>query len=380
MPSELPSDQITLPEHLEKSGEAPSGESTTTPSKNALKKAAKDREKAEKAARRAEAEKAQKEQAAANDSAKHLYGKLEYPTTLPEHPPQITAVEDLYDAQEDRKVTIEANVDNARVQSSKLAFLVLRESGHSIQAVIGEGGPTGISRQMVKWCGGLNNETAVEVTGSVKQPEEPVTSTTVSNFELHVEKLFIVAEAVEKLPVQYKDCLLPAPVGESLQEDVKTTTTEEVKQPEKILTSLEARLNHPVIDKRTPCAHAIIELESAIKDLYQEYMRKHDFISITSSKIAGAPTEGGAGVFNIDYFGGKATLTQSPQFFKQMAIAMNFKRVYEIGQVYRAESSNTHRHLTEVSMSTFCPPRFPFSIFSFSFLHFCFSHARAFER
>lgn len=327
----------------ERPREGEGGESTTAPSKSALKRAAKDKEKAEKAAKRAEEERARKEQAAANDTAKHLYGILSYPNDLPTDPPTLTRLESLYEAREDQEVTVLARVDNARVQSAKLAFLVLRKGRHSIQAVISEGGPHGISRPMVKWCGGLNNETALKVTGLIKQPVEPVTSTTVSNFELHVEKVFVVAGSVEKLPLQYKDCLLPAPIGEGVQEDVKGTDTQD-----RVNTSLEARLNNPVIDKRTPAMQAVFKLESGIKMLFLEFMEKHDFTFITSSKIAGAATEGGAGVFEVKYFDGTATLTQSPQFFKQMAIAMDFERVCEIGQVYRAESSNTHRHLTEV--------------------------------
>ena len=341
MASEQPSEQTPLPERS-KEGEA--GGNATGPSPKALKKAAKEKEKAEKAAKRAEAERAQREQAAANDTAKHLYGTLSYPENPPVDPPTLTRLESLYDAKEDQEVTVLARVDNARVQSSKLAFLVLRKGRHSIQAVIAEGGLSGVSRLMVKWCGGLNNETALKVTGLVKQPIEPVTSTTVSNFELHVETVFVVAGSVEKLPVQYKDCLLPAPIGEGVHEEVKGTDTKD-----KVITSLEARLNHPVIDKRTPAMHAVFKLESGIKMLFLEFMEKHDFTFITSSKIAGAATEGGAGVFEIKYFDGAATLTQSPQFFKQMAIAMDFERVCEIGQVYRAESSNTHRHLTEAS-------------------------------
>ena len=348
MASEQSAQQASLPERS-KEGE---GDNTTAPSKNALKKAAKDKEKAEKAAKRAEVERAQKEQAAANDTAKHLYGTLSYPNDPPIDPPALTRLENLYDAKEDQETTILARVDNARVQSSKLAFLVLRKGRHSIQAVIAEGGSSGISRQMAKWCGALNNETALKVTGLVKQPIEPVTSTTVSNFELHVEKVFVVAGSVEKLPLQYKDCLLPAPIGEGVQEEVKGADTKD-----KVITSLEARLNNPVIDKRTPAMHAVFKLESGIKMLFLEFMEKHDFTFITSAKIAGAATEGGAGVFEIKYFDGTATLTQSPQFFKQMAIAMDFERVCEIGQVYRAESSNTHRHLTEVCTVSLCMHR-----------------------
>jgi len=71
------------------------------------------------------------------------------------------------------------------------------------------------------------------------------------------------------------------------------------------------------------------------------------FIEIHSPKLQGAATESGASVFKVSYFKGNAYLAQSPQLAKQMAIAADFERVYEIGPVFRAEDSNTHRHLTE---------------------------------
>lgn len=64
-------------------------------------------------------------------------------------------------------------------------------------------------------------------------------------------------------------------------------------------------------------------------------------------QILGAASEGGANVFEVNYFGRKAYLAQSPQFYKQMLITSHFSRVMEIGPVFRAENSNTARHLTE---------------------------------
>lgn len=76
-------------------------------------------------------------------------------------------------------------------------------------------------------------------------------------------------------------------------------------------------------------------------------MSSHGFLEIHSPKLQGAATESGASVFKVSYFKGSAFLAQSPQLAKQMAIAADFERVYEIGPVFRAEDSNTHRHLTE---------------------------------
>ncbi|KAL8715661.1 MAG: hypothetical protein Q9225_006337 [Loekoesia sp. 1 TL-2023] len=313
------------------------------PSKNAFKKAQKEKEKAEKAARRQEQERQQREQAEANDTAKHLYGPLpsssDSPANLPKQ--EFTELAQLYDAKEDQEVTVDARIHNARVQSAKLAFLVLREEAHTIQAVIAEGGSNKISRQMVKWCGGINSESIVRATGLVKQPVEPVTSTSISNFELHVEKIYMISEAAQMLPVQVKDCMRPPPLNEDLKEEAETDAQ---GLP---VVSLAARLNNRVLDGRTAANQAIFQLQSGISNLFIEFMNANRFTWINSSRLVGAATEGGAGVFEIRYFDTKAYLTQSPQFFKQMAIAMDMKRVCEIGPVFRAENSNTHRHLTE---------------------------------
>ena len=311
------------------------------PSKSALKKAAKEKEKAEKAAKRQEQERQQKEQAEASDTAKHLYGALALPSE-PSTSQEFAELADLYDAKEDQEVTVDARVHNARVQSAKLAFLVLREGPHTIQAVIAEGGANKVSRQMVKWSGGLNTESIVRVTGLVKQPLEPVTSTSISNYELHVASIYLISAAAQQLPIQVKDCMRPPPMGD------ESTQAEEQAADGTPIVSLSARLNNRVLDARTAANNAIFQLQSGVSNLFIEYMNKHNFTWIQSSKIAGAATEGGAGVFEIKYFDTKAYLTQSPQFFKQMAIAMDMKRVCEIGPVFRAENSNTHRHLTEV--------------------------------
>ena len=314
------------------------------PSKNALKKAAKEKEKAEKAAKRQEQEKQDREKAEASDTAKHLYGSLPpSPESSSPLSQEFTELLELYNAKEDQEVTVDVRVHNARVQSAKLAFLVLREEAHTIQAVIAEGGAHKISRQMVKWCGGINGESIIRVTGLVKQPKEPVTSTSISNFELHVEKIYMISEAAEKLPVQVKDCMRPPPMGDENQEE------SEIDSQGMPVVSLNARLNNRVLDVRAAANQAIFQLQGGISNLFIEYMNRHNFQWIQSSKIVGAATEGGSGVFEIKYFDSKAYLTQSPQFFKQMAIAMDMKRVCEIGPVFRAENSNTHRHLTEVS-------------------------------
>ncbi len=90
-------------------------------------------------------------------------------------------------------------------------------------------------------------------------------------------------------------------------------------------------------------------------------MRKHGSRKFNTAKLLGAATEGGSEVFEVNnYFGKQAYLAQSPQHHKQMLIAGDCESVFEIGPVFRAENSNTHRHLTEVSCrSSWLFPRLP---------------------
>jgi len=110
---------------------------------------------------------------------------------------------------------------------------------------------------------------------------------------------------------------------------------------------LDTRLNSRVVDLRTQTNQAVFTLQAGIGNLFREYLSGNGFIEIHSPKLQGAATESGASVFKVSYFKGNAFLAQSPQLAKQMAIAADFERVYEIGPVFRAEDSNTHRHLTE---------------------------------
>lgn len=76
-------------------------------------------------------------------------------------------------------------------------------------------------------------------------------------------------------------------------------------------------------------------------------MFSKNFIGIHTPKLIGGSSEGGASVFKLDYNGQPACLAQSPQLYKQMAICGGFGRVFEVGSIFRAEKSNTHRHLCE---------------------------------
>jgi nondiscriminating aspartyl-tRNA synthetase len=107
------------------------------------------------------------------------------------------------------------------------------------------------------------------------------------------------------------------------------------------------RLNNRIVDLRTRPSQSIFRIQSGICNLFRSYLDSQGFIEIHTPKLQGGATESGATVFELNYFGRPAFLAQSPQLAKQMAIAADFERVYEIGAVFRAEDSNTPRHLTE---------------------------------
>ena len=93
----------------------------------------------------------------------------------------------------------------------------------------------------------------------------------------------------------------------------------------------------------------MFKTQSLFVNKCREFLNDRDFIEIHSPKLIGAESESGAGVFKVDYFDRNAYLAQSPQFYKQMAMAAGFERIYESGPVFRAEKFASRKHATEFS-------------------------------
>lgn len=110
--------------------------------------------------------------------------------------------------------------------------------------------------------------------------------------------------------------------------------------------NLDTLFENRVIGLRNPKEANIFKIQAAVKESVRQYLHSQDFTEFNSPKLLGAPTEGGAEVFTLDYFGKVATLAQSAQFYKQMMVGV-FERAYEINPTYRAEPSATTRHMTE---------------------------------
>ena len=91
----------------------------------------------------------------------------------------------------------------------------------------------------------------------------------------------------------------------------------------------------------------IFQIQSVIVKYMREYLYNNKFTEIHTPKLIGAASESGSDVFEVKYFDRKAYLAQSPQFYKQMAMASGFSRIFEVAPCFRAENSNTSRHATE---------------------------------
>ena len=111
---------------------------------------------------------------------------------------------------------------------------------------------------------------------------------------------------------------------------------------------LDLRLDARALDMRGPRAPAVFRMRHHALAGIREYLSSARFTEITTPKIIGSASEGGANLFSLEYFGRTAYLAQSPQLYKEQ-MTMGLERVYEIANFYRAEKSHTGRHLTEFS-------------------------------
>ena len=111
--------------------------------------------------------------------------------------------------------------------------------------------------------------------------------------------------------------------------------------------NIDTRLDYRWIDLRTEKNQLMFEMQTELVKAFREFWLERNFIEIHTPKLIATASESGADVFELDYFDGKAYLAQSPQFYKQMAMASGFERIFESGPVFRAEKSNTNKHATE---------------------------------
>jgi aspartyl/asparaginyl-tRNA synthetase len=213
-----------------------------------------------------------------------------------------------------------------------MVFVVLRQGVDTIQGLVQVSGDGRVSKQMVKWVAGINLESIVMVHGTVKKVSEEIKSATVTDAEVHITKIYLVSEAPAQPPILYEDA---------------SRSDQTAKESGLPTVELSTRLDNRVIDLRIQSNQAIFRISSGVGQFFRDYLYKLGFVEFHTPKLIAAASEGGANVFKVTYFNKDAFLAQSPQLYKQMLVVGGFERVMEIGPVFRAENSQTHRHMTE---------------------------------
>lgn len=208
------------------------------------------------------------------------------------------------------EVRISGNVWSRR-DHGKIVFLDVHDRTGLIQVVV-----TG------ELAGELRVQDVVNIEGKISSRPEKLFNPDIitGQIELQGEKIEVLAKSAE----------LPFDMGQK-ELDLQLPTL----------------LDHRSLSLRHPKVQAIFKVQAVIIDSFREFMKQQDFFEFQAPAIVPEVAEGGAEVFKVDYFDGKAYLTQSPQFYKQIAVSA-FERVFSVNKVFRAEPSVTTRHLTEI--------------------------------
>ncbi|RMZ85125.1 hypothetical protein DV738_g17, partial [Chaetothyriales sp. CBS 135597] len=243
-------------------------------------------------------------------------------------------IDDITEDRVGEEVTLRARLHHARNMGTKLVFLIFRQQISTLQGVLVEK-PGEVGPLMMHWAEHLRTASIVLVTGVLQKPAIPVKSASVHNVEIHVTSLKVIVKRAEPVPFSVQEA------------EVVTHDEEHKEEGRQSQIPNRTRLANRIMDLRTSTSQSIFRIQAGIGNMFRSNLDDRNFIEIHTPKLQGAATESGASVFQVNYFGRKAFLAQSPQLSKQMAIASDFERVYEIGAVFRAENSNTHRHLTE---------------------------------
>ena len=110
---------------------------------------------------------------------------------------------------------------------------------------------------------------------------------------------------------------------------------------------IDVKMDYRWIDLRRDKNHLMLKLQTTLTAAMREFLVERNFVEIHTPKLIAAASESGSDVFAVKYFDTTAYLAQSPQFYKQMAMASGLERIFETGPVFRAEKSYTNKHATE---------------------------------
>jgi nondiscriminating aspartyl-tRNA synthetase len=210
-------------------------------------------------------------------------------------------------------VLIQGWVNSLRKHGT-VAFIDLRDRTGLVQVVF--------SGDLLEKINDLKIESAVEIEGIVKARGEKYINPKLASgtVEIDASKLHVLASAAP----------LPFDTGkETLDLELPTL------------------LDHRAITLRHSSVKSIFSTQAIIIEAFRQFMQKNEFVEFQAPSIVPAHAEGGAEVFEVEYFDHKAYLSQSPQLYKQIAMTA-FERVFSVNKVFRAEPSVTSRHLTEI--------------------------------
>ena len=214
-----------------------------------------------------------------------------------------------------KEVTIQGFVDKIR-NLQYVQFVIVRDHTGKVQVTIEKNEQNKSLNNIIDNC---TNESTVKITGEVL--EAP--SVKMGGMEIIPSSIEITSLSEKELPIDIK---------------VKNNALRET------------RLDWRYLDLRREDNNLLFECQSYIEKCMRDYYYDHGYREIHTPKISATSAESGAEMFKLDYFGEKACLSQSPQFYKQMTMASGFNRVFEMGPVFRAENSHTSYHATEIQM------------------------------
>lgn len=212
-----------------------------------------------------------------------------------------------------QEIELQGFVDKIR-DLQYVQFVVLRDSSSKVQVTIEKNDENKAMNDVIST---LTKESTVLVKGLLK--ESP--NVKLRGMEMIPSSFVITSLSEEELPI-----------------DILAYTN---------TSNQELRMDNRFLDLRQEKNYMIFKAQTLAEMAMREYWIKNNFIEIHSPKILGTASESGAEVFKLDYFGKTVYLAQSPQFYKQMAMASGFNNVFEIAPAFRAENSHTAYHATE---------------------------------
>ncbi|TBU05569.1 aspartyl-tRNA synthetase [Hamiltosporidium magnivora] len=231
-------------------------------------------------------------------------------------------------------VRLRGFVYNIRVRG-KRSFLVLRQGIETVQCIYskGDGCDDTLDSDSYKNINQTPLESFVEIFGKVQITEIKIESCSTKNMEILLLGFKIISKCDTALPFTVKDASQPIS-GKGYDPSTPKVMYKKC-------------LDSRCLDLRTLHSQSIFRVIDSVMFYFRSFLRKKEFLEIKTSKLIESASEGGANLFEVNFFKKKAFLAQSPQLYKQMAIIGGMKRVYEIGHVYRAEESNINRYLSE---------------------------------